>query len=446
MKTRLSSLDIVALGFMTFALFLGAGNIIFPPQVGQGAGAEFWPAALGFLTTGVGMPLAGIVAVAVIGGGLDKITSPLPKWAAAAFGVAIYLSIGPMFAIPRTGTVAFEMGMRPFIDMTPESGLALHSVVFFGIATLIALSPGKLMDVVGKWLTPLLIALLALIALFTIIDPQGPLGPVSPEWAEAPFMTGFQQGYLTMDALASMVFGILIVSAIKARGITATADVTRYTLWAGAIAAICLAAVYLPLTYMGATSHALVTEAAKGELIPVYVEALFGDAGKLILALVITLACLTTAVGLLTSCGEFFHRLLPSVPYRLLVIVMAVASALIANLGLSTLISVSIPVLVTLYPLVLVLTLLSYLRPRLDDAPRVFAWSLGLTLLVSLLDGFEASGIDSLMAISHRIEPLLPLASMNLGWLAPALAGLIIGMLTSRRDQTNLDPVLTEQR
>lgn len=435
MKTHLTGLELLALGFMTFALFLGAGNIVFPPQVGVGAGAAFWPAALGFLATAVGLPLLGILAVARVGGGLETLTAPLPRLAALAFGLGIYLAIGPLFALPRTGTVAFEMGMRPFVSLSDGAGLALHSLLFFGLATLLALMPGRLMDIIGKWITPLLILLLGLIALATLVAPQGPLGEAQAGWRAAPFAEGFRNGYLTMDTLASLVFGILIVTAIRDRGIREPRLIACYTLWAGIIAATCLAAVYLPLTYMGATSHELAAQAGSGELIPTYVAALFGPWGPVLLAAVITLACLTTAVGLLTACGEYFHGLWPRLPYRLLVIAMGAFAILVANQGLETLIRVSIPVLVTLYPPAIVLILLSLIRPWLGDAPRVFTWALSLTLVASLLDGLVATELPGVADTAGALQQHLPLGETSFGWLLPALAGTLLGLAASRRQR-----------
>lgn len=437
--SRLSFTDVLALGFMTFALFLGAGNIIFPPQVGQNAGEAYWPAALGFLVTGVGLPVLGIVAVAVVGGGLDRIVAPLPRIAAVLFGLAIYLSIGPMFALPRTATVAFEIGVVPFIPLTHSLGLMLFTAVFFAVATTLALIPGRLVDVIGKWITPALIALLLIIAAATVLDPQGPLGPTSTSWQDAPFSRGFQQGYLTMDTLASMVFGILIVTAVKARGISDKAALTRYTLYAGLIAGFCLACVYLPLTYMGATSHGVAPQAGEGQLIRQYVYALFGTTDPVLLGIVIVLACLTTAVGLLTSCGEYFHRLLPKLPYRATVVTLGIVSAVIANQGLTALIQISVPVLVALYPLAIVLIALSFLRGFMRAPRPVFCWTMGLTLLVSLLDGLAATGIAAVSIPATTIKTWLPLGMQDAGWIVPALLGLTIGWLTQPREATGVN-------
>lgn len=440
---QLKRSDLLALGFMTFALFLGAGNIIFPPDVGRTAGEAVWPAAFGFLSTGVGLPLLGVVAAAIIGGGLSDITQPLPRWGAVIFGLSIYLSIGPLFAIPRTATVAYEIGADPFIPGDSALGLALYIVVFFIISTLLALSPGKLMDRVGKWITPALIAVLAIMAIAVLVDPQGPVGHRDAELSGSAFGFGFLEGYQTMDTLASVVFGIVIIQAIRDKGITERAQITRYTLIAGFIAALCLSLVYLPLAWLGATSHTIAPHVANGgEMIALYIQGIFGAWGQVMLAIVISLACLTTAVGLLTCCGEYLHQLIPRLPYKPTVIVLAVFSALIANQGLSTIIQFSIPVLVALYPLTMVLIGLSLIKPWLRDPERVYRIALGLTFLISLYDGLKQAGVE-MGSLTHYYQQL-PLASAGIAWSLPAALGLLLGLLMQRR-HSELDQAQSSQ-
>ncbi|ASP40052.1 branched-chain amino acid transport system II carrier protein [Bacterioplanes sanyensis] len=427
--------DVMALGFMTFALFLGAGNLIIPPDVGRQAGSDFWPATLGFLATGVGLPLLGVVAAAMCGGGLRELTRPLPRWAAVAFGLAIYLSIGPLFAIPRTATVAFEMGTAPWLNNTSESATALmaYTVVFFVVSAFLALSPGKLMDRIGKYITPALIFVLAIMAGGILLYPQGSAGNSSIATDQGAFAFGFMQGYQTMDALASVVFGIVIIQAIRDRGIKDRASIARYTLAAGVIAAVCLSLVYVPLSWLGATSHAVAAQYDNGgQLIALYITEIFGPAGQLILAMVITLACLTTAVGLLTSCGEYFNQLMPSISYRVFVIVLAVFSALVANQGLSQIIQLSIPVLVALYPLTMTLIALSLMRPWMRDPQQVFAWGMGITTLIAIYDGLAVA--DLVPAAIQQGYQMLPLASSGMAWLVPAIVAISVGWALQKRE------------
>jgi LIVCS family branched-chain amino acid:cation transporter len=277
MKLKLA--DLIALGFMTFALFLGAGNIIFPPMVGQESGEQFWWAAMGFLLTGVGLPLAAIVALVRSGGDLFTVTQPIGRIASIVFGVLIYLTIGPLFAIPRTTTVSFEIGVAYFFG-DGQAALFIYSVVYFVLVILIALYPGRLIDTVGKYITPVLVLALVVLGGYAVFAPADMVGPSNELYRDAPLSRGFLQGYLTMDGLAGLVFGIVIVNAIRDRKVDNPALQTRYALIAAVIAATGLALVYLSLVYLGATSTRVAPEADTGAVILAqYMQYSFGAGG-----------------------------------------------------------------------------------------------------------------------------------------------------------------------
>ena len=425
---RLKGFDLLALGFMTFALFLGAGNIIFPPSAGMAAGAFIWQAALGFLLPGVGLPLLTVVALARVGGGMDRLTAPLGNVAGTVLAVAVYLAIGPLFATPRTAVVSFEMGIAPF---SGNSGmpLFLYTLVFFAAMLFLVLNPGQLVNRIGKFITPVLLSALLVLGGAAIFAPAGEVGAATEGYRASPLIKGFLEGYLTMDTLGALVFGIVIATAIRDRGVTEPALVTRYSMIAGVIAAIGLSLVYLALFYLGATSQGIAAGAENGvQILTTYVQHTFGTPGSLLLAVVITLACLTTAVGLTTACGEFFSALLP-VSYRAVVIVFALFSLLVANQGLTQLISVSVPVLVGLYPLAIVLVALSLLDRFWLSAPRVFVPVMAVTLVFGVVDGLAAAGLGD------WVPPLfsqLPLADQSMGWLVPVLLMLVLAIVTDR--------------
>lgn len=426
--TRLNGLDLLALGFMTFALFLGAGNIIFPPSVGLAAGEQVWHAALGFLLTGVGLPLLTVVALARVGGGMERLTAPIGRRAGTLFAVAVYLAIGPLFATPRTAVVSFEMGMAPFSG-NGTAPLLLYSLAYFAVVLFLSLNPGQLVDRIGKFITPVLLAALLVLGGAALFAPAGAIGTTTESYRAAPFVQGFLQGYLTMDTLGALVFGIVIARAIRDRGVNDGRLLTRYSVIAGLIAATGLSLVYLALFYLGATSQGIAGEAQNGvQILTAYVQQTFGMAGSLLLALVITLACLTTAVGLLSACGEFFSGLLP-LSYRTVVVGFGVFSLLLANQGLTQLISVSVPVLVGLYPLAIVLVALSLLQSFWLSSSRVFVPVLGVTLVFGLADGLVAAGLNAWVPAFFG---QLPLAAQSLGWLVPALATLLVAALLDR--------------
>ncbi len=425
---RLKGFDLLALGFMTFALFLGAGNIIFPPSAGMAAGEFIWRAALGFLLTGVGLPLLTVVALARVGGGMDRLTAPLGKVAGTVLAVAVYLAIGPLFATPRTAVVSFEMGIAPF---SGNAGMPLfiYTLMFFAAMLFLVLNPGQLVNRIGKFITPVLLAALLVLGGAAIFAPAGEVGAASESYRASPLIKGFLEGYLTMDTLGALVFGIVIATAIRDRGVTEPALVTRYSMIAGVIAAIGLSLVYLALFYLGATSQGIAGGAENGvQILTTYVQHTFGTPGSLLLAVVITLACLTTAVGLTTACGEFFSALLP-VSYRSVVIVFALFSLLVANQGLTQLISVSVPVLVGLYPLAIVLVALSLLDRFWLSSSRVFVPVMAVTLVFGVVDGLAAAGLGSWVP---ALFTQLPLADQSMGWLVPVLVMLVLAVVTDR--------------
>ncbi len=425
---RLKGFDLLALGFMTFALFLGAGNIIFPPSAGMASGEFIWPAALGFLLTGVGLPLLTVVALARVGGGMDRLTAPLGKVAGTVLAVAVYLAIGPLFATPRTAVVSFEMGIAPF---SGNAGMPLfiYTLVFFAAMLFLVLNPGQLVNRIGKFITPVLLAALLVLGGAAIFAPAGEVGAASESYRASPLIKGFLEGYLTMDTLGALVFGIVIATAIRDRGVTEPALVTRYSMIAGVIAAVGLSLVYLALFYLGATSQGIAAGAENGvQILTTYVQHTFGTPGSLLLAVVITLACLTTAVGLTTACGEFFSALLP-VSYRTVVVVFALFSLLVANQGLTQLISVSVPVLVGLYPLAIILVALSLLDRFWVSPSRVFVPVMAVTLIFGVVDGLAAAGFTDWVPV---LFTQLPLADQSMGWLVPVLVMLVFAVVTDR--------------
>lgn len=418
----------LAVGFMLFALFLGAGNIIFPPQLGQNAGTEFMPAMLGFLITGVGLPLLGIVVVAKNGGDLQTIANRIHPVFAIIFTSIVYLSIGPLFAIPRTAAVSYEVGIAPHLADIAGGKLPLliTTFVFFAICLYLAINPTKLVDRIGKILTPALLVVILLLAIKTFLSPMGVFGEPHGEFDTKAFSIGFVEGYFTMDALASLVFGILIVQSLQARGIMERGKQVTITVFAGIVAALGLSFVYISLGYLGVTSTDSIGYIGDGAaIITAASKVLYGNAGLIILSLVITLACITTAVGLISANATFFAKLFPSMSYKTLAVVFTLFSFLISNFGLSTLLAITLPVLLFIYPIAIVLMLLVLVDKAFNRARIVYALALIATSLVSLYDGIKGAGFE--IEWYGKLLGYLPLTDQSLGWLLPAIVGLAIG-------------------
>lgn len=437
MAKALTTSDIMATGLMTFALFLGAGNIIFPPLLGHMAGTELTMAILGFLLTGVGLPLLGVIACAKVGGGLEKLTDLFPKNIALLFSVVLFSAIGPFFASPRTAVVSYELGLLPFIGESSSTTLALFSVGFFAVVLYLALFPGKLLDAIGKYITPMLVVVLGLIALGVVFFPQGPMGEASEAMITHGFFTGFREGYQTMDTLGAIVFGVVIINAIHSRGVTDSKQVARYAFIAGIIASVGLSIVYLALGYMGATSHSLVANPENGaQIISLFVDAVFGSWGKVLLAATVIMACLTTAVGLMSACGSFFSKELPFMGYKGWVIVSTLISALISNVGLNDLLAITIPALLIIYPMAIALIVVTLMRDRLTNPSQMMSFVLVPVGIISTVEGLQAAGVGFVKPAADLLV-YLPLQQEGLVWLLPGMLGGVMAYLISAGRRTS---------
>ncbi|MEI6858622.1 MAG: branched-chain amino acid transport system II carrier protein [Shewanella sp.] len=433
---QMSMADTLGLGFMTFAFFLGAGNLIFPPLVGFLAGENMTLAMIGFLITAVTLPLITLIAVAKANG---KVMSLLPPFAATIFAIVIYIVIGPAFAAPRAGLVAYEMGFKPFLA---DSGATLmitgielnisqliYTLIFFSGAMLLALYPGKLLDSVGKVLTPIMIFLLLGLAISVMVLPGSEVSQAKGDYLTNPLIKGILEGYNTMDTLASLIFGMLIIDILRRKGVSDSKSQTKYLIRAALIAATGLAFVYISLFYLGASAGELANDADNGGVILTnYVNHEFGSLGQILLAAVVTLACLTTVIGLVTACAEFFNDLLPRISYKMLVVIMSLACATVANVGLSQLISISVPVLYTIYPVAIALVAVTFLTDKFAMPEFSHRIVLSVALVFGIIDGLKAADIDVSFA------DFMPMHNEGMAWLLPT--GLtIIGCLFIKKNK-----------
>ena len=420
-----------AVGLMLFALFFGAGNLIFPAFLGQQAGSNWLSAMSGFLLTGAGLPLLGVIAIGYSGSrDVQDLASRVTPWYGVAFAAVLYLAIGPLFATPRTATVTFEIGVTPFIGPEHKTmALAIFSAFFFGVTYWLSISPGKLVDRIGKVLTPALLATIAVLVGYAAFNPMGELQAAQGGFADRPFVTGVLEGYQTMDALASLVFAIIVIDAARALGVRNRAQLLATTTVAGAVAAACLAVVYLLIGYMGATSVAgLGLQENGAAVLSKTAQHYFGMGGNVLLSAIVFLACLSTAVGLIISCSEYFNRLLPAISYKTFVMIFTLVSMAFANKGLSGIISISVPVLMLLYPLTVVIILLAFLNNWFGGSRVVYVCTIFATLVVGVLDAWKAA-FSFAPETAALINSIFPLYDIGMGWLLPATAGFVLGLV-----------------
>ncbi|MGI2026557.1 branched-chain amino acid transport system II carrier protein [Endozoicomonas acroporae] len=429
MKQKLSLQNIVGMGFMVFAMFLGAGNLIFPPMVGQLAGQDMWYAAAGFLLTGVGLPLLGIVAIARVGGGFNEISGEMPRALIITLGSCIYLIIGPLYAVPRTALVSFEVGITPFLAEPGKLSQLIFSLIFFSISWYLSIRPGKLLESVGELITPALIALLVILGLSPIFSPLGIPGQAMGTYTESPVIKGFLEGYMTMDALAALMFGIVIITNLKSHGIEDKSSLFRYSIITGIIAAAGLALVYLSLFYLGATSREIAPDPDNGgQILTLYAETLFGTTGIALLAAVVTLACLTTAIGCITAASEYFDEMFDRVSYRTIVTIISIVCVFFANMELNEIIDLFIPVLLILYPISITLIFLGLIRDWLPRPVLTYRATLAVIFAFSIIDVLRIKDFAVLQAALQPFS-MIPGYEAHMVWLLPSLAVLTISVL-----------------
>lgn len=432
--------DTLFIGLMLFALFFGAGNLIYPPFLGMEAGTSFWKAITGFIITGVGLPILAVAAIALVKGGATTLGNRVHPLFGLIFTAVVYLAIGPFFGIPRGANVAFEMGVKPFITGGSESLFLLgFTILFFGLVYWVCLNPSKIVDRVGQWLTPALLLCIAALCIASMFKLDQPLNAPSVKYESSPFFTGIIEGYLTMDTIAALAFGIIVITALREKGIQDQKQLLRYTVKTGLIAGLGLMLVYVFIGWMGAKMAAYGSFDNGTAILTTSSEMMFGSGGKILLGLIVSIACFTTCIGLITACGQYFTKLSSKFTYKSVVAIVTIISFLIANLGLNQIISISIPILVVIYPLTIVLIVLAFLHRYFKGSRKVYAGAMLLTGLSSIYDGLKLVGMES--SFLNSLFSLLPLYEFGLGWIIPALLGGIGGFIlekTNKNGGTNL--------
>lgn len=414
------------IGFMLFALFFGAGNLIYPPTLGSESGTSYWTAIIGFVITGVGLPILAVTAISFVKNDARELANRVHPVFGLIFASVVYLSIGPFFGIPRAATTGYEMSITPITGDTSALSLFIFTTVFFMLVFLMSFNPSKMVDRIGKLLTPILLLAIVLLVIGAFYTLDQPVDAPIEKYASSSFFSGFVEGYLTMDAIAALAFGIIVVQAFKDRGFTTQQGLVRSTLKAGLVAGVGLVAVYISLGWIGTKLASTGTYDNGGDILSSSASMIFSNFGALLLGVIVTLACLTTSIGLVVACGEFFAKVTP-LSYKTIITVISLLSYIIANQGLEAIISYSVPVLTFIYPITIVLILLTFMQKFFQGSKAVYRGAILLTAITSLYEGLVEYGLD--ISVIKPFMESLPFFSYGLGWVVPAVIGGVIGLL-----------------
>lgn len=419
--------DIIITGFALFAMFFGAGNLIFPPYLGVITGEKFLIGFLGFIIADVGLSLLAILASAKSNGDTEIVFKRAGNKFALVLGAAIMICLGPLLAIPRTAATTFEMGI---VSLMPNFNSLLFSIIFFAITLVLTIKPSRVVDIIGSYLTPALLVCLLLIIAIGIINPIGSLEKAT---IQNVFSEGILQGYQTLDALGAICLSAVLIRNLAQKGYKEEKERISILLKSGIIAAIGLIVVYGGLTYLGATvSSVYDINVSQSSLIVAITSALLKTPGKIILSLIVTLACLTTAIGLTSATAEYFSKITnDKLKYEQLVVAVCLFSLIISNLGVESIIKISAPILSLIYPATIVLIMMTIFRKFVKNDNMV-----KFSTYTALFMGVLMAAND--LGITIPFLDVLPLANLGFCWVFPTLIGGFVGFFI-KSDKNNED-------
>ena len=446
MKRDLTLKETVVITSMLFGMFFGAGNLIFPAKVGLDAGSNMWSAFAGVFITAVGIPMLAVVGLGLsCSEGVVELSQRVSRKYSLFFCTLLYLTIGPLFAIPRCASTAFSVGA---VNLLPQEGerlyLALFSLVFFAVVLYFSLKPGGIMTWIGKWLNPVFLVFLAVLVIAALTKPISSISAVAPAESYASsgsaFFRGFLEGYNTLDALAGLAFGIVVIDVVRKNGISQPERVAVNTAKAGIFSCLFMGLIYLFITLICAQSAPVCAGAENGgTVLGTIANHYFRSAGSVLMTLIVTFACLKTAIGLVTSCSKAFVDMFPKGPgYTVWAVVFSLISFGIANFGLTTIVSWCVPVLMFLYPLAITLILLSLAGKFIGTNPTIYRTTTAFTLIAAMFDMIGAvsgmiPGNRVLAGLKAFAGNILPLYDLGLGWILPAAIGFLAGLLLAKK-------------
>lgn len=429
--------ELLMIGLMVFSIFFGAGNLIFPPIIGKQAGTNVVTTMLFFSITAIIFPILGVVAVAK-SNGLRNLANRVDPIFSIIFTIATYLAIGPALAMPRAGTLPFEIAISPYIPANVSKGLILfiYTTVFFGVVYWLSLSPNKLLERISKITSPIFLVLILMLFVGTFLKPMGGYMPPEPLYAKNMGLQGFLDGYLTLDALAGLNYGLVVVYVIKQKNVLEESKIAKIVISTGIFAGILLFVVYMMLAHVGASSISKFPNTSNGaEILADVMKYLYGNFGAVLLACMFTVACLNIGVGLTTSLSQYFHSMVKRVPYKVWATIWIIWSYMLANLGLNKIMEYSVPVLLAIYPASLVLIVLALIDKYIKGSSTVYRFAIYPTVVISIIHTLDKINIE--IPLASSLVKKLPLQSADLGWLSAAGICFVIGFIISKVTEKN---------
>ncbi|WBW99120.1 branched-chain amino acid transport system II carrier protein [Oceanirhabdus sp. W0125-5] len=417
--------DVIVIGFALFAMFFGAGNLIFPPSLGNMTGSSYLLAMIGFILTGVGLPLLGILACANYDGQFSNITDKIGTKFSLIVNMALMIVLGPLLVIPRTAATTYELGVQPlFGDINP----LVIIIIYFIINLFFVLKPSSIIDIIGTVLTPTLLVMLSSIIIKGIVSP---FGEIAPSKIDSVFPSALLEGYQTMDVLGSVILAAIVVASIKAKGYKKKNEIINLSLKAGLISVTGLALIYGGLTYLGAQTSAVHEGVSRSFLVITVAKSTLGTLGMVALGIAVSLACLTTSIGVSATVCEYFSNKFEKLSYKTSAFILTAISIFIASMGVDSIVKFAVPILGVLYPLVIVLLLTSFIYDKIGK--KVMAYTTYTALTIGVLN--TLADLASISKLKDLLN-IIPLNQLGFGWVLPSLFVFIITFILVKSTET----------
>ncbi len=417
-------------GFAIFAAFFGAGNLILPPFLGMNAGPDWWLVALGFITSATIIPLLALLGHARLQGTMMDFGKKVSPWFSLIFCLCVY-AIAVGLPSPRTAAVTYEMAIMPYFESTPALPL-LTSSIYFALVFLFVMNRNNVLQILGKYLTPLIgIILLAIIiiGIFSSVD------TVEASLYETPVLSGFMEGYQTYDALAGLLTGGIVIISLNITGGVSYEDRRKIIARSGIIAMLGLFIIYAGMIAVGAKYNSLFSEdIIRTELLKGLAGTTLGNIGATFLSVLVALACFTTAVGITVGTADFFKGLFKGSQkaYIITTLIACILGVLMGQMDVHYIIDVALPALMFIYPLAVVLIVLNVLPERLATK-TVFRLVVLVAFVFSIPDflGMLFKNAEWI----NTVKSIIPFADKNLGWALPAILAFLLANIIGNKKE-----------
>lgn len=425
---KLNKKDFLQISFMIFGMFFGAGNLIFPPLIGKESGISFYLSILGFSLSAVLIPIIAIIEVSKFDS-IENILEKIGKKFSVIFLSMLYITIGPLVAIPRAASTSYSIIFENFSDITIIR--VIYSIVFFGVIYVLCLTPNHLVNKLGKYLTPILFTLILVIFFGTVIKGVSNFTLPTEKYMKLPLLQGFLDGYSTLDALTAILFGLVIQINLRYKGLNDDKSIREYTVKSSILAGLALFAIYFIIAFLGSSTARMFPYTKNGaEILSSITYYVFGKFGFVLLAIVFTIACSSICISLLTCISEFYYKNNNKISYRKWLLLWTFISMLLSIFGLNNILSFTMPLLLLMNPITIWIIFLTVTDKIFGGDVLIYKYTTYTVTIFSLLSILPKIRVD--LKLVNVILSYIPFSKYEFAWFIPTFTIYILLIIRNK--------------